>query len=256
MSKIRSAFKVGTQWEMKNGGIVEVKEYNSSTNIVVEFLDTGYRTAARSSHLSQGLVRDPYIKNENGFYMGDKYHSRLEIDGTMKKSGLSTPINLWRGIEGRVYTINESGNNRTYIENGVTVDERFKSYEFFYEWMKEQPNTCRGGWHLDKDLLSGTIYSPETCVFLPPEINIAMQYRDTRKRDSGMPVGVRKSGVSYTARLRKNDKERHLGSFPTPEAAYEAYCNAKEEWVRELAQDWKEELPESVYESLMVWKIP
>lgn len=40
-------------------------------------------------------------------------------------------------------------------------------------------------------------------------------------------LGVRKDGNKFMARLRVNGKQVYLGSFDTPEAAYESYLTAK-----------------------------
>lgn len=60
-------------------------------------------------------------------------------------------------------------NQESYCE--VTVcDEWQRDFEKFYDWCLDN---YVEGWQIDKDLLSGDekIYSPDTCLFVPPEVN-------------------------------------------------------------------------------------
>ena len=59
---------------------------------------------------------------------------------------------------------------RCYKENlGAKVCDEWLTFSNFKAWMEKQDWE---GKHLDKDLLGdGTLYSPETCCFLPPKIN-------------------------------------------------------------------------------------
>lgn len=67
---------------------------------------------------------------------------------------------------------------------------------------------------------------------------------------------VRKGGKScWTARINKFGKEKHLGSFPTQESAFEAYKQAKESYVKEVAEKWKGKIDDKAYQALLQWKI-
>lgn len=66
------------------------------------------------------------------------------------------------------------------------------------------------GFEIDKDLLSNKnkkLYSPETCVFLPREINRFLC--KTTNKKSQLPLGVYVSGGSIIAIHRK----KYLGVF-------------------------------------------
>jgi hypothetical protein len=46
-----------------------------------------------------------------------------------------------------------------------------------------------------------------------------------------------------------------LGYFNTPEEAFEAYKVAKEAWIAEKANKWKDQLDSKVYDALCNYKV-
>lgn len=148
----------------------------------------------------------------------------------------------------------------TYI--GTTCSDNFKSYSFFYEWCQEQigfnSKDDKGNkWHLDKDLLvkGNKIYSEETCVFVPQRINsLLTKSRRTRK---GCPLGVRWHEKDKKFHSRCGDGcggVKHLGCFQNQEEAFQAYKTFKEALVKEIANEYKEQLDSRVYDALIEYE--
>ena len=50
-------------------------------------------------------------------------------------------------------------------------------------------------------------------------------------------------------------KKRHLGSFDTPEEAFQAYKVAKESHIKEIADKWKDKIEPRVYEAMYNYKV-
>jgi HNH endonuclease len=50
-----------------------------------------------------------------------------------------------------------------------------------------------------------------------------------KAKKSGLPKGVQHNGQGFSAHTMVNGIHHHLGTFPTPEAAYAAYCAAAKE---------------------------
>lgn len=127
----------------------------------------------------------------------------------------------------RCYNEKNKTKNSTYKE--CTVGERRHNFQNFAKWFDENYNfKTMNKWHLDKDILvkGNKVYSPETCCFVPAEINSLFIKRDSCR--GYLPIGVRKSGKVFQARLNKTNISEHLGTFKTPEEAFEAYKTAKE----------------------------
>ena len=100
------------------------------------------------------------------------------------------------------------------------------------------------------------IYSPETCAFVPTEINtLLISCKTTRGK---YPIGVtlnKGGGKKFIAQITKNKKHFHLGYYGTPEEAFEAYKEAKEEYIKEVANKWRSQITEEVYNALINYKV-
>lgn len=74
-----------------------------------------------------------------------------------------------------------------------------------------------------------------------------------------MPVGVSVSenGLKYKAAYDRNGKSTLIGQFDTPEHAFLAYKKAKEEYIKEVAQEYYNsgKIDKKVYEALLRYQI-
>ena len=113
-------------------------------------------------------------------------------------------------------------------------------------------------WQLDKDILlkRNKVYSPETCVIVPNELNCLIIKTDATR--GNLPVGVSKSGKKFMANLRagkENRKSTYLGTFDTPEEAFKAYKLAKEEYIKVVADKYKNQITEQCYQALYNYQV-
>lgn len=76
-----------------------------------------------------------------------------------------------------------------------------------------------------------------------------------RSERGNYPVGVRLKDGKLIAQINYMGKKIHLGTFATPEAAFEAYKRAKEKCIQEYAETHKHELQDYVYKALMDYRI-
>ena len=114
------------------------------------------------------------------------------------------------------------------------------------------------GYELDKDILikGNKLYSPDTCCFVPNEINALFTKRQNGRGD--LPIGVSYSPKKdkYISYVNNGFGNRtHLGTFSNPEEAFAAYKKAKEEWIKEVANKWRDKLKPNVYEALMNYQV-
>ena len=157
---------------------------------------------------------------------------------------------IWRAMLARCYSDRVQRKQPTYI--GCSVCNEWFLFSNFKEYYI---NNAEEGWCLDKDILykGNKVYSPQTCCFVPNEINVIIS---GRKKKSNLPKGVKKTKYNrYQAVINKQYNDINLGSYPTPEAAFQAYKKAKEEWIKEVADKWKDKLKPNVYEALMNYQV-
>lgn len=110
---------------------------------------------------------------------------------------------------------------------------------------------------LDKDILikGNTMYSPETCCLAPHIINTLI-INGTRARGN-YPLGVYFDNEKnkFRASLAVSGEQIKLGYYDTPEEAFARYKKYKEDFIQDLAEQYKEEIPHKLYDALMNWKI-
>ena len=156
----------------------------------------------------------------------------------------------WHSMIRRCYSEKSHKRNPTYI--GCSVDTRWLKFSNFKSWFDEH---YIQGWCLDKDILvqGNKIYSPNTCCFVPNEINTIFSHK-TRERN--LPQGVVfNRNKKYVARTRIDGKEVHLGQFDNVLDAFNAYKEAKENWIKQVADKWKDKLEPRVYEALYNYQV-
>lgn len=145
---------------------------------------------------------------------------------------------------------------------GCTVSENFKSYSFFYEWCNKQigfKSKDIGGncWHLDKDLLvkGNKLYSEDNCVFLPPDINYLLTKRNTKRGEFPIGVSWHKNNKTFCASCSTVEIDKHLGSFKTPEQAFQAYKIFKEAYIKQVAEQYKSQIDPRAYKALLEYEV-
>ena len=139
-----------------------------------------------------------------------------------------------------------------------TISENFKHYEYFYEWCNKQIGFSVDDFQLDKDLLvkGNKIYSEETCLFLPKEVNTLLTRREALRGEYLIGVYWSNTNKAFVARVAKNKgKQEYLGSFKTEIEAFKAYKKAKESFVKEQAEKWKGKIDDRAYNALMNYQV-
>lgn len=135
-----------------------------------------------------------------------------------------------------------------------SVCEEWLNFQNFAKWW--DINYLEGG-DLDKDLLvkDNKIYSPKYCCILPKQINIALVKNKYRRGSTLIGVRKRSDCYGYHATIHKYGKSINLGMFATEQEAFDVYKLAKEAYIKELANKFKEILPLNVYNKLLTYKV-
>ena len=245
---------VGKICKSNLSGDFKIVKYNNKKNVEIQFSKTGYETSARLHNIRKGEVKDPYLPSVYSLgIVGTKY--------PISEGGVKTKeYDLWNNMLKRCYSDALKKKRPTY--EGCEVSENFKSYEYFYEWCNRQIGFGNEGnenqFHLDKDLLTkgNKVYSEDSCVFIPAEINSMLIKGDKKRGEYLIGVCWHKRDKVFVAQVNKNKgKQEHLGYFNTEIEAFKAYKKAKESFIKEQAEKYKSQIDPRAYKALMNYEV-
>lgn len=222
--------------------------YNAQ-NCTIQFEDGTILKNLQYSNILRGGTKNPYHKSVfNMGYLGIGSHI-CSIKGKATKS-----YQTWHGIMERAYSKKLLEKHPSYLHCSVLED--WHNFQIFADWFEKNYNLgINKKWDLDKDILikGNKVYSPDTCCFVPNEIN---KLFTRRQNDRGLlPIGVHKQGNKYITQLSRKNRPRKIGSFNTVEEAFQAYKIAKEEYIKEVADLWRGQITESCYEAMYNYEV-
>lgn len=159
---------------------------------------------------------------------------------------------VWTNMIKRCY--DEKMIKRRECYRGCTVCDEWLRLSNFLPWYSEN---CKPGYQIDKDILikGNKLYSPETCLGVPRRINaLFISARATRGK---YPIGVSYRYGKYVAQINYGDGSVSLGRYNTINEAFWVYKNAKEEYIKKVAQEYfdRGEITQRVYDALMRYEV-
>lgn len=233
------------------GSKMTIIEYIDYANIIVEF-ENGYKTHSTYRAFKRGEIKNPYDKTVFGVgFIGEGKYPCI-----INNKILAPSYATWREMLKRCYYIKHHKTQPTY--NDCIVCDEWHNYQNFAKWYDENYYEIEGqSMCLDKDILykGNKIYSPETCVFVPKDINSLFT---KRQNDRGTyPIGVnyhiyrRKFQVSCNYK----GKSIYLGLYDDITTAFNVYKNYKEKIIKSLADEYKNKIPKKLYDALYNYKV-
>jgi|SRR5690554_1789839 len=242
----KSKIKAGDVFKTKEGDDVVVIEYFNRQKILIEFVDKyKHQTTVQGGNLVKGSIKNPY----RPFVRGVGYFGVGEYKATSEKK-ITRAYNTWSQMLRRCYCPKAAEKHPAYKD--VTVCEEWHNFQVFAEWFYKQPNHDKKGFELDKDLLVpySKIYSPQTCSFVPKQINVLF----TGKKNNGLPIGMWRHGNKYQVSVSNEGKETHFGTYSTIEEAEIVYKREKKKVLIEVVNKYKNDLNPQVYHNLLNWE--
>ena len=218
-----------------------IKELNSSIyrdnrprrRVLIRFIESEYETETDMSLLCKNPV--PIIDYLSPTLCG------VGIIGYAIPKNNKSMYNRWSGMIRRCYDRNYT-EYINYGDKGVTVCERWKRFDYFLEDIVKLPgyedmiNNPHIKYQLDKDILqqgipiNQKVYSPETCIWVPININIMQKIIDNKDNYSNPYFGVYSTnGGNYRVTITHNGEYANLGTYSNPIAAansYNYYCQS------------------------------
>lgn len=230
-----------------SGEMMIITEYFDNGNVTVVFDGNVVVKGLRLQCVRNGRVKNPQSKSVLGIGIGGSSHCNNHDEK------YKTCDSVWQSIFKRCYTERKSYD----AYNGCIICEEWKSKNNFRKWWIENIYECDKTLSLDKDILikNNKVYSPERCMIVPLRINV-MFARKSKVRD--LPIGVRYSGLnrfSSTLVTKENKNGIHLGNYKTPEEAFNAYKNAKEAYIKQVADEYKDKIPQKLYDAMYRYEV-
>jgi len=234
--------KVGEKHLTNEGYTVEIIEYFGWRNCTIKFNDGVIIKNREYQDILKGRVRN--------FNHKSVYNIGFTGIGEYSNKKYNKIYIIWSGMLERCYSEKKQQLHPSYI--GVTVCEEWHNFQNFAKWYEEN---YIEGFQLDKDILvkGNKIYSPETCCFVPQEINSLFTFNNINRGE--YLIGVNKQINKYKAQININSKQTHLGMFNTPEEAFQAYKTAKEDYIKEVADRWKDKITEQTYQAMYNYQV-
>lgn len=214
------------------------------SDIDVQFLDERkyIKEHATYNNFKKGQIKNPYDKTVYGIgYIGvGKFHP---------DEGDRREYVTWRNMLRRCYYDKE---NFPSYYNIVTVCDEWHNFQNFGDWYEENYYECEGRLHLDKDILlpGNKIYSPSTCLLVPQKIN--MIFMEHKRNKDGLPEGI---SLAQNRKYVSQYQGKYLGTYDNLDAAVDIHNKAKQDFIKEIAEEQKEIIPLKVYEALIKHKV-
>lgn len=239
---------LGKEFETNACGKCFIIDYKGSRDVLVMFYEPIFIKTCNLSNLVAGRVQNPMFPS---FY-GRGFIGSGRYDYIHDKEAYY----LWTRLLARAYNINYHDKFPTYKD--VEVCKEWYNFQNFAEWCYSQKffNTKDDNgraYQLDKDILvkGNKVYSPETCCFVPSEVNNLLL--SSRANRGEYPLGV--SRVRNIDKFGAYVRGRYSGTFNTPEEAFSKYKESKEKHIKTVAEKWKDLIDYRAYDALMNYKV-
>ena len=236
------------------GELAFIVEYVNSQDITIQFKKTGELVKTSYECFTRGGVKSHFTPSVFG--VGIKgLEPIVDENGERLDS-----YDCWTDMLKRCYSSKYQQKYPTYID--CRVCNEWLYYPNFKKWYEENYYKISNKTsQLDKDILikNNKVYSPTTCVFVPNFINKLFTKRQNGRGE--LPVGIyyNKTNKKYVAQLSvfKDGKSvrKGLGYFNTVDEAFEVYKQAKEDYIKEVADEYKDKIPVKLYEAMYAYEV-
>lgn len=155
----------------------------------------------------------------------------------------------------------EGGREQRLHPSYVGTTNGFRDFQEFVEWsmsqygynVKEPYKDKERLYNLEKDILGKDqkIYSPETCLFVPIEVNNFLVLRAAGRGEYPIGVNINQYGTKFESYCCIAGKKTWLGAYKHHMDAHAAWQKAKVAYGRSLCDKYKEHA--KMVEGLSAW---
>ena len=202
------------------------------------------------SQFKKGEIKCPYEPRYcNRGYLGEGEYNVSE-NGKRTKY-----FDIWYNMLNRCYNDNFHELEPSY--KNCEVEEYLLNFQNFAKWCEKSYYTVKNEvMCLDKDILikGNNIYSRETCIFVPKSINSLFTKRQNNR--GKCLIGINNNGNGFLARCNNGKgKIINLGTYSTPEEAFQVYKLYKENLIKQIADEYKSYIPRELYKAMYKYEV-
>ena len=225
----------------------KVEYKNNRTKVCIICPTHGEFLQKPNSHLNGQGCRKCSTDNNKTLKFGVGF---CDVTDYIRNTENEYSYRVWNNMLNRCYNDDIHVTHPTYKD--CIVCSLWHQFSNFKGWFDSH---YIDGWYLDKDILfkGNKLYSPDTCCFVPCEINNIVLKRQNYR--GNYPIGVYKENGRFKSKLSVRGKYVRLGSYDSVENAFYAYKLAKENYIKELADKYKDQLEPRVYEALYNYQV-
>lgn len=241
--------KVGDIFKNNAGEFVDVVGVKNATDITIRYRDKfAHEAKVRLCQLKDGKFKNPYTPSLRGVgFVGV---------GNYSQKTHTEIYNAWQGIIQRCF--DDKLKERYPAYKDVTLDNEWHNLQNFARWYEEETKNRVGDevWQVDKDFSRAKLYGPETCIVVPKILNTLIVSNGNMRGEYPIGVSYRKETGKYRSRCQVGSGiPVALGEFETVEEAFRAYKVFKENRIKNLVEEYEQQLSERALNILRNYRI-
>lgn len=209
-----------------------------------------YTTVVTKESIKRGAIFYPYGKMSDGCYAGK---------GAWISSSKNPHFHTWASLRTRTLDTNFKQRHKSYID--CSLCEEWMCMQNFCDWAEStKPKDTSVKWELDKDLLieGNKLYSPETCCWLPKEINLFLSKMGEK---AIYPKTLKDGSEVYVVFVREGKEKQvekgshYIGTYYSYEMAVDKWRWVKKQRLNSLIKQYEHLMSDVVIERLSALKI-
>lgn len=245
--------RTNEQFNTNEGYKVIIINYKNANDLLVQFQDE-HKAIVHTNYArcKEGGIKNPYHPSVCGLgYIGQGEY-KPSIKGKLTKCYMD-----WNNIFTRIYDEKQLEKHPTYRD--CFINKEVYNFQNFGNWYDNNfykignETMC-----VDKDILvkGNKEYRFDRMIYVPYKINTLFIKSDAIRGD--LPIGVTYNKINnkYIAQCRIGSRnKKYLGSYNTPEEAFKVYKEFKEEYIKQVADEYKYYIPKELYEAMYKWEV-
>lgn len=239
--EMQKVYRTGESNINNQGCRMTIVDYEDTRHCTIKFDDGTVIKNVLYSSFVRGMVKN---NNHKSIYGVGCY-------GYGKYTSDDKAYTYWFNMLNRCYNPKYLKTRPTYMQ--CYVCEEWHNYQNFAKWFEENYYEIDGEeMCLDKDILikGNKLYSPETCVFVTSLMNCIFTKSDSTRGECCIGISKKNNGKYRAFVSNFGQSKKGLHTYENEEDAFKEYKQEKEKYIKEIADKYKNQIPQKLYDAL------